>query len=49
MARLNWEKVRQIRAKASGARGDCVRLAKLYGVSRATIQFVINRKTWAKE
>lgn len=45
MARLNWDKVRAIRsAFISGS--SITSLCKQYGVSKRTVQFIVNNETW---
>jgi len=44
---LNEEQVREIRAAYRGVFGEGAKLAKIYGVSPATIRDVFHRRTWA--
>lgn len=45
-AKLDWEKVRQIRDQYTGARGQQTVLAKKFNVDRATIGYVVRGDTW---
>lgn len=44
-AKLNWEKVREIRLLSREGKSSC-RIAKLYGVSKKSILNIIHNKTW---
>lgn len=46
-SKLNWEKIREIRKKCLGF--SSLKLAKEYGVGKATILRIINNKTWKIE
>lgn len=48
MSKLSAEQVKAIKAAVFTARGDCVRLARQYGVSHATISFIRSGQRWGK-
>lgn len=43
---LNDEKVRQIRARYTGAYGELTRMGREYGVTAQMIYSIVNRKSW---
>jgi len=47
-AKLNWEKVRQIRKEYTGKHGEKKLISKKFGVSEANIGYILNNKTWKK-
>lgn len=45
-AKLTWQQVREIRSRFTGKRGELSQLAREYGVSPASIKFIVQNKTW---
>lgn len=47
-AKLNWEKVREIREKAKNGESR-ITLSEYYGVALRTIASVVNREKWRED
>lgn len=43
---LDWESVQRIRSESTGVRGEQIRLAAEYGVSKATISEILRNRIW---